>query len=175
MVYVPHITHIPGKYYEGVICFLFCFGDDVELGARPCIRMSGPDCLSPFAPYLRYLALPLARGIATRLMRCSQLCMQESFEARYVSLHVRESNRAAFHLYKTTLGYQVGPTTVATAAGGCYRCHDRRRSRQPALRHGTTVVFYNRVKMDTWYTTLVWNCGELKSFILRAVVDTAAF
>lgn len=40
-------------------------------------------------------------------MRCSQLCMQESFEARYVSLHVRESNRAAFHLYKTTLGYQV--------------------------------------------------------------------
>ncbi len=47
------------------------------------------------------------RGIATRLMRCSQLCMQESFEARYVSLHVRESNRAAFHLYKTTLGYQV--------------------------------------------------------------------
>ena len=40
-------------------------------------------------------------------MRCSQLCMQESFEARYVSLHVRESNRAAFHLYKTTLGYEV--------------------------------------------------------------------
>ncbi|CAN0523563.1 unnamed protein product, partial [Scytosiphon promiscuus] len=33
---------------------------------------------------------------------------QEAFEARYVSLHVRESNRAAFHLYKTTLGYQVG-------------------------------------------------------------------
>lgn len=33
--------------------------------------------------------------------------MQESFEARYVSLHVRESNRAAFHLYKTTLGYKV--------------------------------------------------------------------
>lgn len=40
-------------------------------------------------------------------MRCSQLCMQEAFEARYVSLHVRESNKAAFHLYKTTLGYQV--------------------------------------------------------------------
>ncbi|CAM9196038.1 unnamed protein product [Choristocarpus tenellus] len=47
------------------------------------------------------------RGIATRLMRCSQVCMKETFEAQYVSLHVRKSNEAAFHLYTETLGYQV--------------------------------------------------------------------
>ncbi|CAM9491494.1 unnamed protein product [Ectocarpus sp. 8 AP-2014] len=59
-----------------------------------------------------------SRGIATRLMRCSQLCMQESFEARYVSLHVRESNRAAFHLYKTTLGYQINDVEKGYYADG---------------------------------------------------------
>eukprot|EP00752_Nemacystus_decipiens_P009814 g8758.t1 len=58
------------------------------------------------------------RGIATRLMRCSQLCMQESFEARYVSLHVRESNRAAFHLYKTTLGYEINDVEKGYYADG---------------------------------------------------------
>jgi len=32
--------------------------------------------------------------------------MQETFEARYVSLHVRVSNSAAMHLYRDTLGYK---------------------------------------------------------------------
>jgi peptide alpha-N-acetyltransferase len=32
--------------------------------------------------------------------------MQEVFGAEYVSLHVRKSNRAAFHLYTETLGYR---------------------------------------------------------------------
>lgn len=47
------------------------------------------------------------RGIATALMRRSQREMQEVFNAEYVSLHVRKSNRAAFHLYSVTLNYQV--------------------------------------------------------------------
>ena len=32
--------------------------------------------------------------------------MKEVFRAEYVSLHVRESNTAAFHLYNNTLGYK---------------------------------------------------------------------
>lgn len=32
--------------------------------------------------------------------------MVEAFDADYVSLHVRRSNRAAFHLYRETLGYE---------------------------------------------------------------------
>lgn len=47
------------------------------------------------------------RGIATALMRRSQREMQDVFNADYVSLHVRKSNRAAFHLYSITLSYQV--------------------------------------------------------------------
>lgn len=33
--------------------------------------------------------------------------MVETFQAKYVSLHVRVSNKAALHLYKTTLGFSV--------------------------------------------------------------------
>ena len=45
--------------------------------------------------------------IATALMRRSQKEMQDVFGAEYVSLHVRKSNRAAFHLYSVTLKYVV--------------------------------------------------------------------
>lgn len=47
------------------------------------------------------------RGIATALMRRSQVEMHEVFGAEYVSLHVRKSNRAAFHLYNETLRYEI--------------------------------------------------------------------
>jgi N-alpha-acetyltransferase 10/11 len=40
-------------------------------------------------------------------MRCSQQEMMDVFAAEYVSLHVRKSNRAAFHLYSVTLAYEV--------------------------------------------------------------------
>jgi ribosomal protein S18 acetylase RimI-like enzyme len=45
-------------------------------------------------------------GIATRLMRASQRAMRDVFRARYVSLHVRESNHGALHLYRHTLRYR---------------------------------------------------------------------
>jgi len=46
-------------------------------------------------------------GLATRLMRAAEHDMVECFDAEYVSLHVRKSNRAAFHLYSKTLGFRV--------------------------------------------------------------------
>eukprot|EP00850_Spirogloea_muscicola_P022779 SM000311S11925 [mRNA] locus=s311:94696:96670:- [translate_table: standard] len=56
-------------------------------------------------------------GLATKLMSAareslSPLCLHQSamgevFGAEYVSLHVRKSNRAAFHLYTETLGYKI--------------------------------------------------------------------
>jgi len=47
------------------------------------------------------------RGIATALMRRSQVEMEHVFGAEFVSLHVRKSNRAAFHLYNETLKYEI--------------------------------------------------------------------
>jgi len=41
------------------------------------------------------------------LMKRSQLEMASVFNADHVSLHVRKSNRAAFHLYTQTLKYDI--------------------------------------------------------------------
>jgi len=46
-------------------------------------------------------------GIAERLMRMSQRAMAETYNASYVSLHVRMSNVAALRLYRDTLGFEV--------------------------------------------------------------------
>ena len=47
------------------------------------------------------------RGIATALKRRAQVEMEHVFGAKFVSLHVRKSNRAAFHLYNETLKYEI--------------------------------------------------------------------
>merc|ERR1712130_1082551 len=71
------------------------------------------------------------RGIATALMRRSQQEMQNVFDAEYVSLHVRKSNRAAFHLYSITLQYKVHDVEKGYYADGedaydmrCYFMND---------------------------------------------------
>lgn len=46
-------------------------------------------------------------GIAAKLMQQSERQMSQAFSAKYVSLHVRKSNRAAFHLYKDTLSFDI--------------------------------------------------------------------
>ncbi|CAN3367015.1 N-terminal acetyltransferase A complex catalytic subunit Ard1p [Diutina catenulata] len=46
-------------------------------------------------------------GLAEKLMRQSLYSMCESFDAKYVSLHVRKSNRAALHLYRDSLKFDV--------------------------------------------------------------------
>ena len=51
-------------------------------------------------------------------MRASQREMQDVFEAEYVSLHVRKSNRAAFHLYNVTLNYQINDVEKGYYADG---------------------------------------------------------
>lgn len=58
------------------------------------------------------------RGIATALMRRSQLEMRDVFGAEYVSLHVRKSNRAAFHLYTQTLKYAINDVEKGYYADG---------------------------------------------------------
>lgn len=58
------------------------------------------------------------RGIATELMRSAQREMADVFEAEYVSLHVRQSNKAAFHLYSVTLAYEISDVEKGYYADG---------------------------------------------------------
>uniref|UniRef100_A0A7S4EML9 N-acetyltransferase domain-containing protein n=1 Tax=Pseudo-nitzschia australis TaxID=44445 RepID=A0A7S4EML9_9STRA len=71
------------------------------------------------------------RGIATALMRRSQKEMADVFGSEYVSLHVRKSNRAAFHLYSVTLMYEVNDIEKGYYADGedAYdmRCYFKRK------------------------------------------------
>ena len=45
-------------------------------------------------------------GLAQKLMDQTARAMVETFNAKYVSLHVRKSNRAALNLYKTALRFE---------------------------------------------------------------------
>ena len=45
-------------------------------------------------------------GLAQKLMDQTTRAMVETFNAKYVSLHVRKSNRAALNLYKTALKFE---------------------------------------------------------------------
>ena len=51
-------------------------------------------------------------------MRRSQKEMADVFDSEYVSLHVRKSNRAAFHLYSVTLKYEVNDVEKGYYADG---------------------------------------------------------
>ena len=44
--------------------------------------------------------------------------MADVFDSEYVSLHVRKSNRAAFHLYSVTLQYEVNDVEKEYYADG---------------------------------------------------------
>lgn len=46
-------------------------------------------------------------GLAQKLMNQASFAMVECFDAQYVSLHVRKSNRAALNLYKNSLGFKI--------------------------------------------------------------------
>ncbi|EIW82348.1 acyl-CoA N-acyltransferase [Coniophora puteana RWD-64-598 SS2] len=46
-------------------------------------------------------------GLAKKLMIQSQEAMTRIYRAKFVSLHVRKSNRAALSLYRDTLGFTV--------------------------------------------------------------------
>ena len=54
-------------------------------------------------------------GLATRLMSAAQRAMLDVFNAAYCSLHVRQSNTAAFHLYTETLGFESADDTPLTS------------------------------------------------------------
>jgi len=57
-------------------------------------------------------------GIAQKLMDQASRAMIECFNARYVSLHVRQSNRAALNLYSHTLAFKVSEVEPKYYADG---------------------------------------------------------
>lgn len=80
-----------------------------------------PDDTQPKHGHITSLAVLRShrkRGIATLLMTQTQQHMRQIFKAEYVSLHVRKSNQAAFHLYNETLKYEVNDVEKGYYADG---------------------------------------------------------
>jgi len=57
-------------------------------------------------------------GMAQKLMDQTARAMIETYSARYVSLHVRVSNRAALNLYQGTLGFEISEVEPKYYADG---------------------------------------------------------
>jgi len=57
-------------------------------------------------------------GLAKKLMLLSQEAMASIYNASYVSLHVRKSNKAAIALYRDTLGFEVAKVEKAYYGDG---------------------------------------------------------
>ncbi|ANB13058.1 Ard1p [Sugiyamaella lignohabitans] len=66
----------------------------------------------PYIPHAHITSLSVMRtyrrmGIAAKLLRQALRALVESYGAQYVSLHVRQSNKAAIHLYRETLKFEL--------------------------------------------------------------------
>ena len=94
----PQLLYVAEDHKKRIVGYVLAKMDDDNSGDDP--------------PHGHITSLAVCRshrkmGIATKLMKAANRAMKESFGAHYVSLHVRESNRAAFHLYNVTLGYKI--------------------------------------------------------------------
>lgn len=93
------IQYVGGKFNEKVVGYVLgkMADDDTEADKTPHGHITS---LSVIRSYRRM-------GIAEKLMRQCLFTLCECFKGEYVSLHVRESNRAALHLYRDTLQFEV--------------------------------------------------------------------
>nr|XP_060510783.1 N-alpha-acetyltransferase 11 [Panthera onca] len=102
-------------------------------------------------------------GLAQKLMEQASRAMIENFSSKYVSLHVRKSNRAALHLYSNTLNFQVSEVEPKYYADGedayamkrdlSHMANELRR--QPELKgKGRYVVLGSKENQETQGSTL---------------------
>jgi len=77
-------------------------------------------------------------GLAQKLMDQASRSMIESFSAKYVSLHVRKSNRAALNLYANTLKFSISEIEPKYYADGEDAYAMKRDLKSFALQHDVT-------------------------------------
>lgn len=95
-------------------------------------------------------------GLATKLMNYAARAMVETFGAEYVSLHVRESNTGAFHLYNQTLNFE---------------CVRRRRAPPAlALTLGLWTHYYRTTEIERAYYADGEDAYAMRRILTRDVV-----
>jgi peptide alpha-N-acetyltransferase len=95
----PPVTHLAisnGK----VLGYVLGRVDDQDSHSKQPVPLHG--IITSVAVYRKCRKL----GLAAKLMITTQTMFGDCFRTEYVQLHVRESNKAARHLYEGALGYQ---------------------------------------------------------------------
>ncbi|KAG5440774.1 hypothetical protein PCK2_000210 [Pneumocystis canis] len=103
----PQLSYVAVNAKNRVVGYVLAKMEDIE---GP-IQYGHITSLSVLRTYRRL-------GLALQLMRQSQQAMVDNFNAKYVSLHVRRTNRAALKLYRDHLNFVVAGVEKAYYADG---------------------------------------------------------
>ena len=94
----PSLLHVAEDHSGKIVGYVLAKLEDEDI--KPGEIQGHITSLSVLRTYRRL-------GVASKLMNHALNMMQEYFDADFVSLHVRVSNRPALHLYHNNLGFDV--------------------------------------------------------------------
>ena len=94
----PSLLHVAEDHNGKIVGYVLAKLEDEDI--KPGEVQGHITSLSVLRTYRRL-------GVASKLMNHALNMMQEYFDADFVSLHVRVSNRPALHLYHNNLGFDV--------------------------------------------------------------------
>ena len=94
----PSLLHVAEDHSGKIVGYVLAKLEDEDI--KPGEVQGHITSLSVLRTYRRL-------GVASKLMNHALNMMQEYFDADFVSLHVRVSNRPALHLYHNNLGFDV--------------------------------------------------------------------
>ncbi|KAJ6842847.1 putative N-alpha-acetyltransferase daf-31 [Iris pallida] len=123
----PQLLFVAEDYGGKIVGYVLAKMEEEQSPAEPC---------HGHITSLAVLRTHRKLGLATKLMTAAQNAMEGVFAAEYVSLHVRRSNRAAFNLYASTLGYKIHDVEAKYYADG-EDAYDMRKQLKGRQIHGT--------------------------------------
>ena len=94
----PALLHVAEDHNGKIVGYVLAKLEDDDI--KPGVVQGHITSISVLRTYRRL-------GVASKLMTHAINMMQEYFDADFVSLHVRVSNRPALHLYHKNLGFDV--------------------------------------------------------------------
>ena len=94
----PSLLHVAEDHNGKIVGYVLAKLEDEEV--KPGEIQGQITSISVLRTYRRL-------GVASKLMNYAINMMQEYFDADFVALHVRVSNRPAIHLYQNNLGFEI--------------------------------------------------------------------
>ena len=94
----PSLLHVAEDHNRKIVGYVLAKLEDEEV--KPGEIQGQITSISVLRTYRRL-------GVASKLMNYAINMMQEYFDADFVALHVRVSNRPAIHLYQNNLGFEI--------------------------------------------------------------------